>query len=128
MYSRKRVGEQQANESVLLIVCRMIMTFMMGRHKNKKGVSEMLNSTAFANAITAVTIAVYVVCRVLSLVAPKFLFRVGASWFHTFDLSVVESTTPMNFGTFIFGAVTLAALTWATTYFAIELYNRFAKK
>ncbi len=88
----------------------------------------MLNSKAFANAVTVVTLAVYVLCRVLSLVAPKFLFRIGESWFHTFDLSATQSTAPMNAGTFVFGGTALAILTWATTYAAIELYNKFAKK
>lgn len=88
----------------------------------------MINAKAFANAVTIVTLGVYVVCGVLSLVTPGFLFQIGKSWFHTFDLSVVQSTAPINATAFILGSVTLAFLAWVTTYIAIELYNRFVKK
>lgn len=88
----------------------------------------MLNSKAFANAFTMVGVGVYVVCRVLSLVAPDLLFSIGRSWFHTFNLDSVRADMPMDLGIFIFGGVTLAALLWVTTYIGAELYNSWAKK
>ncbi len=88
----------------------------------------MIRSVPFANAATIVTLALYVVCRALTLVAPDFLFSVGQSWFHTFTLESTKATVPFEIGTFLFGAVTLAVVTWVTIYATIELYNRLAKK
>lgn len=87
----------------------------------------MLKEKEFANAVTVVSLGVYVVCRVLSLIAPDLLFSVGTSWFHTFSLGSVKTVAPMDLGTFIFGAVSLAVLVWVTTYATIALYNRWAK-
>lgn len=87
----------------------------------------MVKPIALANAATTVSLGIYVVCRVISLVAPDFLFSVAKSWFHTFSTESVRSVSPMNIGTFIFGAVTLAVLVWLTFYAAATLYNKWAK-
>ncbi len=87
-----------------------------------------LNEMAFANAFTAVGIGVYVLCRLVSLVAPDLLFSVGKSWFHTFSLDSVRTVVPMDLGTFLLGGVTLGALTWVTFYAGAMLYNNLAKK
>lgn len=87
----------------------------------------MLKEVAFANAFTLVSLGVYVVCRVLSLVAPDLLFSVGKSWFHTFSLESMKAVAPFDLGTFIFGAVTLSVLVWATTYVGAFLYNKWAE-
>ena len=85
----------------------------------------MLNPKAFANAFTATGVGVYVVCRVLSLVAPDFLFGVGKSWFHTFNMDAIRGTVPMDMGTFLYGGVTLAVLIWVTAYVGANLYNKW---
>lgn len=87
----------------------------------------MLNANAFANASTVVVLGLYAVCRAVSLIAPDFLFGIANSWFHTFSVESLKGTTPMDLGTFVFGGVTLAILTWATTYATIFLYNRWVK-
>lgn len=87
----------------------------------------MLNSVAFANALTAVSLVVYIVCRALAQVAPGFLFSVAQSWFHTFDLTS-RGQSGMSAGSFVFGAIVLAILTWVAGYAFVELYNRLAKK
>lgn len=87
----------------------------------------MLKPMVFANAFTVVTLGLYVVCRMATLVAPDFMFGIARSWFHTFSLDSLRSNVPMDWGTFIFGGVTLAVLTWVTTYAGAYLYNRFAK-
>ena len=88
---------------------------------------KLLKEKEFANAFTVVSLGVYVVCRVLSLIAPDFLFGIGKSWFHTFSLESMKTVAPFDLGTFIFGAVTLAILVWVTTYSGASLYNRWAK-
>ena len=87
----------------------------------------MLNAKAFANAATVVSIGVYIVCRVISLVAPDFLFGIARSWFHTFSMDSLKGVAPMDIGTFLFGGVNLAVLAWVTTYVMIVLYNRWEK-
>jgi len=87
----------------------------------------MVKPIALANAATTVSLGIYVVCRVVSLVAPDLLFSVGQSWFHTFSTESVRSVAPMNIGTFIFGTVTLAVLVWLTFYAGATLYNKWAK-
>ena len=87
----------------------------------------MVKPIALANASTVVALGIYVVCRVVSLIAPDFLFSVAQSWFHTFNTESVISVTPMNIGTFILGVVTLAVLVWLTFYSVAILYNKLAK-
>lgn len=87
----------------------------------------MVKPIALANASTVVVLGIYVVCRVVSLIAPNFLFSVAQSWFHTFSTESVRSVTLMDIGTFIFGAVTLSVLVWAAAYAGAVLYNKLAK-
>lgn len=87
----------------------------------------MLIPQAFANAFATVSLGVYVLCRVLSLAAPDFLFSVGRSWFHTFSLDSIRAVAPFELGTFVFGAVSLALLVWVSSYFGATLYNKWAK-
>ena len=87
----------------------------------------MVKPIALANASTVVALGIYVVCRIVSLIAPDLLFSVSQSWFHAFSMESVISVTPMNIGTFIFGAVMLSVLVWLTFYSAAILYNKLAK-
>lgn len=87
----------------------------------------MLKPTVFANASTTVGLVVYVVCRVLSLVAPDLLFTIGQSWFHTINLDSAKATTSMDIGIFVLGGVSVAVLVWLTTFAVATLYNKWAK-
>lgn len=87
----------------------------------------MLKPYAFANAFTVVTLGLYVVCRAATLVVPDFMFSMARSWFHSFSLDSLRGDAAMDFGTFLFGGVTLAILTWVTMYAGAYLYNRLAK-
>lgn len=87
----------------------------------------MLNAKAFANAATTVGLAAYVVCRVLVLLVPDFMFSVAQSWFHTFNLNSVKAVESFNIGTFLLGAVTFGAFVWIMTYATVSLYNKWHK-
>lgn len=87
----------------------------------------MVKPIILANSLTTVALGLYVVCRVLSIIAPDILFNVARSWFHTFSLEALRGTTQLELGTFVFGAVTLAILTWLTTYVSATLYNKWSK-
>lgn len=87
----------------------------------------MTKPIALANSLTIVALIVYAFCRVLSLIAPDFLFSISNSWFHTFSLGGTKSTDPFSITAFIFGAVTLGLLVWGTAYLGAILYNKFAR-
>lgn len=87
----------------------------------------MLNAKAFANAVTAVTVVFYVACALLSFLAPDLIFSIGKAWMHTVNLESVKATFSPDFGSLIWGLVTIGGLTWVTTYGTIWLYNRWAK-
>ena len=87
----------------------------------------MLKPMAFANSLTVVSLGVYVICRVLSLVVPDLLYSVGQSWFHTFSFGGAKTVMPLEFGTFVTGALTLGLLAWITGYVVVMLYNKWAK-
>ena len=88
----------------------------------------MIKSVPFANAATIVALGLYIVCRVATLIAPDFLFNIGQSWFHTFSIESMRATVSFDVGTFIFGGVALAVVTWATVYAFAEVYNRLTQK
>lgn len=88
---------------------------------------NIINAKAFANASTVVTVVLYVICRIASLIAPDFLFIIARSWFHTLSLDTLKGVTSLDLGTFLLGGLSLAVLVWVSTYVTIELYNRLAK-
>lgn len=87
----------------------------------------MLKPVAFANSLTIVSAATYVVCRILTLAWPDLLFNIGQSWFHTLNLSTAKTTLPFEIGSFLFGAITLAVFVWITSYSFAKIYNYFLK-
>lgn len=88
----------------------------------------MIKTTVLANASATVAGAGYIVCRLISAVAPNFLFTVGQSWFHTVNLESVKTTSSMPMGTFILGLLSSIVVTWVAAYAIAELYNRWAKE
>ncbi len=87
----------------------------------------MLNAKAFANAATVVMAVFYVVCAVLSYLAPDLIYSISRSWMHTINIESIKSTFTPDMGILVWGLVSLSALTWATTYITIALYNKWAK-
>jgi len=87
----------------------------------------MLKPTPFANALTVVSVGLYVGCRILTLIVPDFLFAVGQSWFHTFNLNAVKTVPAFDLGTFLLGGITFGALAWVTGWAFAYIYNRLAK-
>lgn len=87
----------------------------------------MLNAKALANAVTAITAMFYIVCVVLSYLAPDMIFSLARSWMHTVNLESVKTTYNFDLGLLVYGFVTATVLTWVTTYATIVLYNRWVK-
>ena len=87
----------------------------------------MIKSTVLANASATVVGAGYVICRLVSVVAPNILSNIGQSWFHTVNLESVRTTSSMPMSTFILGLISSIVVTWVAAYATAELYNRWAK-
>lgn len=87
----------------------------------------MLKPKPFATAVTIVSVGLYIICRIIAIVAPDLLYIVGQSWFHTFSVDSVRSVQPFNMGLFINGGITFGILAWATGFSIASLYNKFAK-
>jgi len=81
--------------------------------------------TPLANAITAVAIVAYVLCRIVSLIFPDALAAVARSWFH--GLAVGTAPRPgFDTGEFVLGLVSFAVVTWLISAAAAWLYNALA--
>lgn len=87
----------------------------------------MLNAKAFANALTLVTAAFYVVCAALSYIAPDLIFSIARSWMHTVNMEGIRAEFIPDMGTLLFGVISISVVTWVSTYAAIALYNKWAK-
>lgn len=88
----------------------------------------MLSAKAFANAVAVVTAVFYLVCWVLSTVAPDLVIGIAKSWVHSLSLEVLKSASAISPETGLIGIITISALAWVTTYATIWLYNKLAKK
>lgn len=72
----------------------------------RKGVKNMLNAKAFANAASAVMAVWVIFCAVLSYIAPDLLFVVAQSWTHNMNLDAVRAPFNPNIGFLLLGLVT----------------------
>lgn len=85
-----------------------------------------MKAVPFANSLAAVSAVLYVVCRVLAVVAPGFLTALFQSWVHTVDVSSLVSR-PGGAGEFVFGLVSLVAVAWVFGYAWAWMYNKWSK-
>lgn len=87
----------------------------------------MLKPIALANAIASIFVVAYTTCGIISFILPDLYWGILNSWMHGLNLELVKATTPMSFGTFIFGVVTFTAYVWVVSFLGASLYNKFAK-
>ena len=98
-----------------------------GRDK-KGGEKNMLNAKVFAKAAAVVVAVFYVVCYAVTIIAPDFVFGIGASWIHSVNIDALKASAIMPFSTALWGLITISAITWVTVYATITLYNKWAKQ
>ena len=94
--------------------------------EEERGGENMINRIALANALTAAVMSAYLVCSVVSIIAPTFIMGLAQSWLHTINIELIETTSPVTFGSFLLGFFSLGLLTWVASYFTVTLYNNFA--
>lgn len=87
----------------------------------------MVKPEILANAAGTVMALFFVVCVLISYIAPDLLFTLAQSWMHTVNLQSIRSTFVLNFGNLLFGLVSSTVLTWITVYVTVYLYNRWSK-
>ncbi len=87
----------------------------------------MLNEKAFANATTVIMAVFYIVCVLLSYLAPDLIFSLAKSWMHTVSMESIKTTFSPDLGSLVYGFISATGLTWITTYVTIVLYNRWAR-
>lgn len=87
----------------------------------------MLKPKTFANAVTIMVTAAYILCGIISYIAPDLVISIVNSWLHTINLETVRATTSMPLGNFVFGVATFGGYIWILTYSTASLYNRLAK-
>ncbi len=85
----------------------------------------MIRPGVLANAVATVVAVGYVLCRLIAAVAPRFLFSVGQSWFHTFNLEPIRATGPMSAAMFLLGLVTSVIVSWVGAYATAVLYGHW---
>ena len=87
----------------------------------------MVNSMASANALATVVGVGYILCRLIAVVAPDLLFKVGQSWFHTVDFRPLRTTGSMPTGMCFLGLVSSVVASWAAAFATVALYRRWTE-
>ena len=87
----------------------------------------MIKVKSLANAVTIVFTAAYVICGIITFIAPDLFWMFADSWFHNVNLEALKATSPMSVGSFIFGIITFAVYVWIISFAIGILYNRFSK-
>lgn len=85
-----------------------------------------LDVLAFANSLSIVVAAVYLICATAVALFPEFMVTLAQSWFHGIALTPLAGwqRTPAEF---VWGLLSTTGLTWIASYLFATLYNRLAK-
>lgn len=82
-----------------------------------------LNTIAFAHSVALVAAAAYVICAVVSVVAPDLYLWFFQSWLHGLSLEPLRPSGSMfNLGSSLIGLLTLTATAWFGAFAVARLY------
>ena len=87
----------------------------------------MLKAVPFANAVAVVTAGLYVVCALLSYLAPDFILGIGQSWAHSVNIEALKAISSPSLGVLLWGLISITVLAWVLGYVFVWLYNRWSK-
>ncbi len=88
-----------------------------------------LREAALANAATVVAVAAYMICGVLSAVAPDAWIWLFQPWLHGLSLAPLRAAGPwFRPGEFALGLVTFGGSVWLVTAAMAGLYNRWSQR
>ena len=88
----------------------------------------MSKPTVLANSVAAVWGAAYALCGIAAMLLPNLYFGVLNNWFHSINLELIKSTTPLSLSSFLVGLVTFVAYLWVITFATASVYNAWSKK
>lgn len=88
----------------------------------------MTQPITLAHSVTTVWTAAYALCGVAAMVAPDLYFGILNNWFHSINLELIRSTTPLTLTSFFSGLVTFAMYVWVITFATAAVYNAWSKK
>ena len=81
-----------------------------------------IQKTAFANSVTLVTEAFYILCSLLAWIAPDFYFSSAGTLFHWIKPSAIGES--QAFGSFLLGVIYLGIIVWVMAYAIAAAYDR----
>jgi hypothetical protein len=81
-----------------------------------------------ANSVTAVWGTAYALCGVAAMILPNLYFGVLNNWFHSINLELIKSTTPLTLISFLMGLATFSIFIWVITFATVSVYNAWSKK
>lgn len=85
-----------------------------------------MKTAPFANSLALASVVFYFACAILAVLAPNFLLEMFQSWFHGINVAQL-ATTQRDFGSFLFGLISLAVVSWIFGYLWAWFYNRLSK-
>lgn len=88
----------------------------------------MSKPTILANSVTAVWGAAYAICGIAAMIFPNLYFGVLNNWFHSINLELIKSTTPLTLTSFLMGLATFSIYIWVITFATASVYNALSKK
>jgi hypothetical protein len=84
--------------------------------------------TLLANAVTSVWGTAYALCGIAAMIFPNLYFGVLNNWFHSINLELIKSTTPLTLTSFLVGLATFSTYIWVITFATATVYNAWSKK
>jgi len=83
----------------------------------------MLNTKAVALSFTITVALFYLLCAFFANILPQGFLAFFNTWLHGIDLSIVASKKIFTLGEFLFGLVSISAVSWITGAVFSVLYN-----
>lgn len=88
----------------------------------------MFKPTVLANTVATVWGSAYALCGLAAMMLPNLYFGVLNNWFHSINLELIKSTTPLTLPSFLVGLATFTLYIWAITFATASVYNAWSRK
>jgi len=87
-----------------------------------------VQAVPLAAAATVVALVGYLICRIVSVIAPGFLVWFLEPWFHGVMLQpLIPSISTFQPTEFVIGLLTFSVTVWLTVFVFARLYNRWSR-
>ena len=86
-----------------------------------------LNTKHFVFTVTSFVVIVYLICAILTLIAPNLILVIGNQWAHAIDITKIAGEIPTILE-IITGLITIAIATIIFSVIFVWLWNYFYEK